>query len=326
MAETKCPKCGTTVSEFAVKCNHCRAPFPRNLPHGRKPQALIPLILILVSVVSLIAILLDFPALFHESAQSPKSVTTNAPEPSPVTVAPAEPDSRPSATPVESDQKPTASPAASAEPPPQETTSDLPVNPELCNAIKDNDITMVSELLKKGSKPNATDEHGLWTPLMLAIELNNKEMVNLLINNGANPNLSAPNSQNIPLMYASDMTMVQLLVRRGANIHLQNRLSGLSALTAAINNRSTELLEYYLNEGVNINIRDRKGMTPLMIASKLCRLDMVELLVKRGASINERDKQGQTALAHATARNSSRPREKDCSKVYIFLRDHDATL
>ncbi len=326
MAEIKCPKCGAVVSEFAVKCNHCRAPFPRNLPHNRRPQALIPLLLVVVSIATLIGILLNYSAVFNESAPSLNPVTTRAPEPSPVTVAPAEPDSRPLATPVESDPKPIAAPAASPEPPAQKITSDLPVNRELCNAIKDNDTAMVRELLEKGSKPNATDEHGLWTPLMLAIELNNKEMVNLLINHGANPNLSAPNSQSIPLMYASNVTMVQLLVRRGANIHLQNRLSGLSALTAAINNRSTELLEYYLNEGVNINIRDRKGMTPLMIASKLCRPGMVELLVKRGASINERDKQGQTALAHATDKDSNRPRDKDCSEVYTFLRDHDATL
>jgi len=53
----------------------------------------------------------------------------------------------------------------------------------------------------------------------------------------------------------------------------------------------------------NINIKDRDGMTPLMVAVSEDKIEIVKLLLKKGANINLQSKIGYTAL-HFAAQNN----------------------
>jgi ankyrin repeat protein len=56
------------------------------------------------------------------------------------------------------------------------------------------------------------------------------------------------------------------------------------------------IVNYLLENKVNINYQCSKGYTALMIATKNCDMRMVNILVANGADINLKDKQGVTAL------------------------------
>ena len=315
MNKATCPKCGKVISVSASRCEYCRATFPKKDIHQPKRSEALPLIAVAVSLSVLISILVNKSTLFPETPLQPQPpVARISPDP-----------------PAVERQSLSEAPARVTEKivpelRPSRPVQEIKVNNEICTAVKDNKPEVVRRLLEQGMSPDSVDEHGLWTPLMIAIESDNREMVEILVDKGADPNLTAPNSPDIPLMYAMNIPMVELMVKRGADVNLQNRLTGLSVMTAAIYNQSPELLEYYIRAGVDVNIRDRKGMTPLMLASKLCRPALVEILLKRGALVNARDKNGQSAMGYVTGSGPGDRKDKSCSEVYIFLRDHGATL
>lgn len=61
-----------------------------------------------------------------------------------------------------------------------------------------------------------------------------------------------------------------------------------------------------LNNGADINGRDKYGMTSLMWASALNdNINMVKYLMQNGADINAKDNRGKTALILAAARNTN---------------------
>ncbi len=57
-----------------------------------------------------------------------------------------------------------------------------------------------------------------------------------------------------------------------------------------------KIAESVLNEGIDINIKDENGMTPLMWAAYHCNLNTVGFLLNKGADVNVKNESGYTAL------------------------------
>ena len=76
-------------------------------------------------------------------------------------------------------------------------------------------------------------------------------------------------------------------------------------------------VELLLDEGADINARDKNGQTVLMAASSEAHVDVVKLLLARGADINAKGEDGLTALTAA----SSQGRQE----VVNILEAHRAT-
>ena len=72
--------------------------------------------------------------------------------------------------------------------------------------------------------------------------------------------------------------------------------TGLHIVTAR---RDTVWVRFLLQRGANPNIRDRNGITPLQLATRLGFIDGVEALIKGGADVNVADSQGETPLIAA---------------------------
>lgn len=51
--------------------------------------------------------------------------------------------------------------------------------------------------------------------------------------------------------------------------------------------------------GADVNSKDEKGMTPLMLAARAGNFEVVEFLLKAGSDPNARDAEGYTVLHHA---------------------------
>lgn len=73
-------------------------------------------------------------------------------------------------------------------------------------------------------------------------------------------------------------------------------------------------IERMLERGVDINSRQRCGITALHVAASGGGIEMVKFLVERGAKLNERDCRGETPLGTAK-RTRSYTREKDAQNA-----------
>src|SRR5688572_26063372 len=73
----------------------------------------------------------------------------------------------------------------------------------------------------------------------------------------------------------------------------------------AVQEHDGERVQQLLREGYEVDVRDSRGATPLIVASRWGHNDLIDLLIKAGAKINTKDKAsrveygGRTALYHA---------------------------
>lgn len=138
----------------------------------------------------------------------------------------------------------------------------------LFDAATKGDEDLATRLIKGGADPNNTNNTGS-SPLILACRFGHLNVVRVLLNNGAKIEEPKTPKGRTPLMvacaYSSGITIIKLLVEKGANIN------------ATANDKST----------------------PLMLAARMAKADVVEYLVSKGADVNAKDASGLTALDYA---------------------------
>jgi uncharacterized protein len=82
-------------------------------------------------------------------------------------------------------------------------------------------------------------------------------------------------------------------------INTRDITTGESALHIVVARRDKLWLEFLISKGANVNIRDVKGVTPLVLASNLNFIEGVEVLVAKGAKVDEPSQTGETPLIAA---------------------------
>ena len=91
---------------------------------------------------------------------------------------------------------------------------------------------------------------------------------------------------------------VKLLVEKGVNVDVTDGL-GWTPLHEAAWMGKTEVLKLLIEKGADINAADKDGNTPLHRASRRGRTDALRLLMEKGADLNAADKDGNTPLRWA---------------------------
>lgn len=135
-----------------------------------------------------------------------------------------------------------------------------------------------------------------------------------LLNDGADPNIMVDGMT--PLMVAclnGKISCAKLLIEHGADlsIHVNNDPSRITALEVAIEADKPKCLEVLLNSGANPNRRHLDtGVTPLMYASAMGKVECVRLLIRAGANVHARADNGVTALDIAVQKG-----ELECAKL-----------
>jgi len=83
-------------------------------------------------------------------------------------------------------------------------------------------------------------------------------------------------------------------IRQHITIH--RKMDKLDTLINAARTGDTETLKKMIKEGIDLNQKDEKGYTPLIIACYNNKLDAATLLLESGANIDASDFGGNTAL------------------------------
>jgi ankyrin repeat protein len=79
--------------------------------------------------------------------------------------------------------------------------------------------------------------------------------------------------------------------------------AALAGLRVAIEGDLAEVVEVYLQAGVELNRQDSSGLTPLIVAASAGRIGMVRRLLAAGGSVDFAAFDGMTALHHAALRD-----------------------
>lgn len=168
---------------------------------------------------------------------------------------------------------------------------------------------VAESLLKAGFPVDDPDKDGM-TPLLLAACNNDPDMVRLLVKNGADINkkdlngmtpliiLSARGSNN-----ASDGTVdaISLLLDQGADYNVVNPDSRKNLLHYVCQDeRKKDLLDLFIEKGVDVNAEDKYGVTPILEAVRGGNVTAVKKLLEKNVDINKPDRQtGRTPLMEA---------------------------
>ena len=79
-------------------------------------------------------------------------------------------------------------------------------------------------------------------------------------------------------------------------INTRDGSTGATALHIVIQRRDSTWLGYLLQKGANPNLADKKGTTPLMLATQLGYVDGIDWLVRKKAVVDQTNRSGETAL------------------------------
>ncbi len=106
-----------------------------------------------------------------------------------------------------------------------------------------------------------------------------------------------------PLFYAirkyASLDMIELFLENGVDIY-QTDSDGVSALDMAIKFKRIDVIEFCIEKKFDLNTTKRKsGITPVMLASCFSNIEMMALLLDNGAEINISDRTGMSPKDYA---------------------------
>jgi ankyrin repeat protein len=179
--------------------------------------------------------------------------------------------------------------------PDRKTSSGAPES-QLLGAALQGQTRRVTELLAQGVSPDARDQPGGLTPLMMASVGDFQATVKVLLAAGANPNLQRYDGVTALMMgaVAGAEHAVALLVSH-SNLEARDD-EGNTALTYAALNDRTDVIDILFKAGADVNTFDSDGQTPLHHAVREDQTEAVEHLLKARAKIDARDNWGQTPM------------------------------
>jgi len=97
-----------------------------------------------------------------------------------------------------------------------------------------------------------------------------------------------------------DLAGVQAELDNGADVNVKNK-HGMTPLHDAAAEGRKEIAELLIAKGADVNANDRWGMTPLHLAAYYGHKEIVELLIAKGADVNAKDDMFGRTLLHDAA-------------------------
>ena len=180
-----------------------------------------------------------------------------------------------------------------------------PVQPVLSEAAATGQFEVAEVLLQYGADP---DQRGrsYGSPLYESMRNGHPELAKLLLDHGADVDGT---KSFAPVYAASRMEsneMIQILVEKGADVHVSGKWGFQAIHTAAGSNR-VGALQVLLDAGVDVNVSGKcdAGDTPLHYAVRGAAIDAVNFLLANGADPLRRNYRSDTPLSLAEDRRQN---------------------
>ena len=136
-----------------------------------------------------------------------------------------------------------------------------------------------------------------------------KDVADYLLNKGANPNAKVKNEATMLHQSAwggdpaRTKSLIEFLVSRGADVNAFQGESRWTPLHSACSRGRGSVAKVLIDNGADVNAKDRWGRTPLHYSLKKEDLDTAELLIAEGSDVNAKDNEGATPLGYALTTN-----------------------
>lgn len=161
-------------------------------------------------------------------------------------------------------------------------------------AVKNNNLNEINKLLSQGANSNARNIVGnlLHTVAQLNIGESHFEVAEILLKDGANVN-AVDKYNRTPLWYLmrrGNARIVQLFIDFNADMNLSKFMTDnkIHLFFSVHGFYYVEVLQLLIDQGFDINYRDRYGKTPLHWSCdmKMGNIKLAKCLLKNGADIN----------------------------------------
>lgn len=178
-----------------------------------------------------------------------------------------------------------------------EAGADIHVNGNsvLVEAARQNSPEVVRLLVEAGA--NVNEPVGEEFPLFAALQQNCFDTVKILLELGADASLVSTSGR-------SALHRILLRTEGVARYARANQLKGEGVKPCQDRLTLEEQMKVLLKAGANPNARALDGLTPLMAAAAVRKLEMVRVLLEAGADVNARSENGVTALLQVLRRES----------------------
>lgn len=190
-----------------------------------------------------------------------------------------------------------------------ENTMHTPIEKELFQAVAANDLKAVKEILSANTVNLETKNSKGETLLMVATYKKHNEIALYLIDQGANVNTQDHNLNSPFLYAGAEgnLELVQKSLAHGADFTVFNRYNGTALIPAAEKGHLEVVKVLVYTPNFPIDHVNRLGWTALMEAIVLSNggavhVDIVKVLIEGGVDVNIPDHDGKTPLYHAKAR------------------------
>lgn len=174
----------------------------------------------------------------------------------------------------------------------------------IVDAVKEGRMDVVKQMVEKDAAVVETpDEHG-GTALLWAARDGNYDLVKFLVD--AKADVTIRNKYNkTALLYAArsaNLEAVQVLLEAKADAHYNNGSE--SPLIIAAKEGLTQVVEFLIGLGVDVDGKDQHGGTPLLWAARGEHVDAVTLLLASRANVLAENNYGKSALSYAQRTNN----------------------
>lgn len=189
------------------------------------------------------------------------------------------------------------------------TTREPMTGEHLHRAVNMNDEATVLKILQTGHvKADIPDKLG-FSPLMVAAQRGYMRIVQLLIDHGSDINQENGSGKNSLMLacFAGHLDVVEYLRNQGASWRNRDKV-GCTAMHWAVDGGNLKLIEWMIGDECEVDVKDSISQwTPLMRVSAVTgNTEVAQHLIAAGADVNVKDRDGKTPLMVATLNNHER--------------------